>query len=63
MDTKTLALILAVLGALSVAYNQTQTQTEVSDFEAWKLKFGVKYESMFENAYRERIFLENIAKI
>lgn len=63
MDTKTLALILAVLGALSVVYNQTQTQPEASNFESWKLKFGIKYESQFENAYRERIFLENIAKI
>lgn len=63
MDTKTLALILAVLGALSVVYNETQTKPEVTDFESWKVQYGISYESMFENAYRERIFLENLAKI
>ena len=57
MNTKTLAVILAMLGALSVLYNETQSTPELSEFQSWKLKFGVKYESMFEEAYRERIFL------
>ena len=62
MNTKTLAVILAMLGALSVLYNETQSTSDLTEFQSWKLKFGVKYDSMFEETYRERIFLENVAK-
>jgi len=34
-----------------------------SEFQLWKETFGVTFESMFEEAYRERVFLENLAKI
>ena len=34
-----------------------------NEFQVWKQKFGMKYESMFEEAYRERVFLENLAEI
>lgn len=63
MDAKTLAIVLALVGAVSVIFNQTQAQTEVSEFEAWKSKHSISFESAFENAYRERVFLENLAKI
>lgn len=49
------------MGAASVLY--TQTKPEVSAFEKWQVEHNVKYDSMFEKAYRERIFLENLAKV
>ena len=63
MNTKLIAVLLAVLGSVSVIYNQTQTNSDLSEFESWKQKFGIKYESEFEDLYRERIFLENLATI
>lgn len=63
MNSKTIALLLAVLGAVSVMYNQTQTESTLSEFQSWKLKHNIKFDSMFEESYRERIFLENLAKI
>jgi C1A family cysteine protease len=62
MNGKQLALLLAVIGAAAVLLN-VQNASPVSEFEAWKSKHAVKYASEFENAYRERIFLENFAKI
>ena len=46
----------------SVLLNVQQTST-VSEFESWKGRHSIKYASEFENAYRERIFLENLAKM
>ena len=63
MNSKTIAVLLAVLGAVSVLYNQTQTESTLTEFQSWKLKHSIKFDSMFEEAYRERIFLENLAKI
>ena len=63
MDSKTLALLLALMGAVSVLYNQTQTESTLTEFQSWKSKYSIKYETMFEESYRERIFLENLAKI
>jgi len=63
MDSKFLAVMIAVLGAVSVLYAQHDTKPEISTFESWKLDHSVKFDSMFEYAYRERIFLENLAKI
>jgi len=54
---------LAVMGALSVLYNQTQTESTLTEFQSWKAKYNMKFDSMFEESYRERIFLENLAKI
>jgi C1A family cysteine protease len=62
MNGKQLAVLLAVIGAAAVLLNVQQTST-VSEFESWKSKHSIKYSSEFENAYRERIFLENLAKI
>jgi C1A family cysteine protease len=62
MNGKQLAVLLAVISAAAVLLNVHSSST-VSEFEAWKGKHGIKYASEFENAYRERIFLENLAKI
>jgi outer membrane cobalamin receptor len=48
MDSKLLAVLLAVLGTLSVLYTQYNANPELSPFEAWKAEYGVKYDSMFE---------------
>lgn len=63
MDAKTLAILLAVIGAVSVLVNQTQSEPQLTQFQSWKAKFGKKFDSLFEESYRERIFLENLAKI
>lgn len=63
MNGKSLAVLLAIVGAAAVLLSQAQPQTEVSEFQAWKSANGIKYESMFEESYRERVFLENLAKI
>jgi len=62
MNGKQIAVILALIGAAAVLLGQQQT-SKVSEFESWKAKHGVNYASQFENAYRERVFLENLAKI
>lgn len=54
--------MLAVLGLASVLFMNNGVE-KVSEFESWKLKHGIKYDSMFEDAYRERVFLENLAEI
>ena len=63
MNGKQLATILALVGVVSIALMGANQASQPSQFESWKKQFGVKYDSMFEEAYRERIFLENLAKI
>lgn len=63
MNAKTLAVLLAVMGAVSVLYNQTQAEPTLNEFQLWQSKYNAKFDSMFEQSYRERIFLENLAKI
>jgi len=41
MNTKALAVIIAILGAVSVMYTQHQAKPELSFFESWKSEFGV----------------------
>jgi C1A family cysteine protease len=62
MDSKQLALLLAVITAASVLFTQVDRTPMISDFEAWKSVHGIKYESTFENAYREKVFLESKLK-
>lgn len=62
MNGKQLAVILAIIGAATVLLNH-QSTSKPSDFESWKAKHGISFASEFENTYRERIFLENLAKI
>lgn len=57
MDAKTIALLLAIMGTISVLYNQTQAEPQLTQFQIWKKNFSVKYDSIFEEAYRERVFL------
>jgi len=63
MESKHLALLLAVITAASVLFTQTDRNSVVSEFEAWKAQHGINYESAFENAYREKVFLENKLKV
>ena len=63
MNGKSLAVMLAIVSAAAVLFSQVQPQTEVNEFQTWKSTHGVKYESLFEESYRERVFLENLAKI
>ena len=62
MNGKQLAVIIAIIGAAAVLLGHEST-SKVSPFESWKAQHGVSYASKFEEAYRERVFLENLAKI
>lgn len=62
MDSKHIALLLAVITAASVIFTQVDRNSAVSEFEAWKAHHSIKYSSSFENAYREKVFLENKLK-
>ena len=63
MNGKALAAILTVVGIITAIIGGGQTQPELSQFQTWKSKFNMKFDSLFEESYREKIFLENIAKI
>jgi len=62
MNGQQIAVLLALIGAATILLGY-QSTSPVSEFESWKAKFGFKFTSEFENTYRERIFLENLAKI
>jgi C1A family cysteine protease len=62
MNGKQLAVVLALIGAAAVFLGHEST-SKVSQFEAWKAKHSISYGSQFEEAYREKIFLENLAQI
>lgn len=61
MQSKYLALLLSILGVISVIYTQYYAKPELTSFDNWMNQYNVKYNSVFERAYRERIFLENLA--
>jgi C1A family cysteine protease len=63
MDSKLIAILIALMGAASVMFTQFEAKPEVTAFDSWMTEHSVKYDSMFEKAYRERVFLENLAKI
>jgi C1A family cysteine protease len=63
MSSKQVALLLALVTVASVIFTQVNLKPEANQFESWKAKHGITFESAFENAYRERIFLENLALI
>lgn len=50
MEAKTLAFLLAVLGAVSVLYNQTKPETALTHFQTWKSKYAMKFDSVIEEA-------------
>lgn len=62
MSGKQLAVVLAIVAMAAVLLNQHGASSK-NEFQLWKEKFNVKYESMFEEAYRERVFFENLAEI
>jgi len=62
MNGKQIALILALVGAATLLINQHQAP-KTPEFESWKAKHGITFSSEMENAYRERVFLENLGKI
>jgi len=47
MDTKLVALLIALLGAASVFFH-AQQPAEMTEFQSWKSKYNIKFESMFE---------------
>ena len=63
MDSKQVAILLAVISVATVLFAQVERTAQVSEFEAWKSQHGVSFESSFENAYREKVFLQTLAKI
>jgi cathepsin L len=63
MNGKNIAVLIAIISAATVLLTQYENKPIVSEFEAWKAQFGMKFESKFEEIYRERVFLENLAKI
>lgn len=63
MTGKQIAVLLAVFGAMSVLFSELNKTSKVSEFEEWKAKFGVHFETQFEEVYRERVFLANLEKI
>lgn len=62
MNGKQLAVLVAFIGAAALLLSQ-QSGSKVSHFESWKAAHGIEYASQFENAYRERVFLQNLAKV
>jgi C1A family cysteine protease len=63
MDSKLIAILIALLGAASIFATQFEAKPELTAFDSWMTKHSVTYDSMFERAYRERVFLENLAEI
>ena len=62
MRGRALIIVFAAIAVFGILYGQEGTSSS-SEFESWKGKYGVVYSSEFENAYRERVFIDNLAKI
>ena len=62
MNGKQLAVILAFIGAAAVLLGH-HSAAKPSEFESWKAKHGINFPNEFENAYREKVFLKNLAEI
>jgi C1A family cysteine protease len=60
---KTFAALLALAGIISVLLQQMPVQNKDMSFEEFKNIYGLKFDSKFEESYRERVFRENVAKI
>lgn len=43
MDSKQVALLLAVISVASVLFTQFDLKPEVSEFESWKAKHGISF--------------------
>lgn len=53
-----IAVALALLAGLL-----SRQAVQPSDFNEWKLKYGINYQLAAENSYREAIFRSNLEKI
>ena len=62
MNDKQLLVFIAFLATTALILSN-QDNSKLSQFETWKAKHGVSFHNQFENAYRERIFLANLAAI
>ena len=62
MNGKQLAVILAFIGAAAVLLGH-HSAAKPSEFESWKAKHSINFPNEFENAYREKVFLKNLAEI
>lgn len=61
---KHLAVLLAIASIATILLNSGfNHQSKDITFEEFKAQYGLKFESMFEEKYREVIFTENLAKI
>ncbi len=48
MNGKNLAVLMAIMTAASVLFTQYDNKPVASEFEQWKNKFGMKFESKIE---------------
>ncbi len=48
MNGKQLAVLLAIVGAATVLFSQYENKSTLSEFQTWKSKFGITFESQFE---------------
>jgi C1A family cysteine protease len=62
MNGKQIAVLIALIGAAAVLLGHQQA-SQVSSFESWKARHGISFSNQFENAYREKVFLANLAEI
>jgi hypothetical protein len=60
--TVNIAVILALTSLLAFVLHGNQSKSAIS-FSQYKSDFGLNFESMFEEKYREKVFAENVAKI
>ena len=58
-----IATLLALAGVISYFFLNGAAPVQQSEFELFKQTHGLKFDSVFENNYRESIFLANVAKI
>jgi len=54
---------LAIASLAAVFLHETSINSTETEFQKFKRQYGLKFESAFEESFRERIFNENIAKI
>lgn len=60
---KTFAALLALAGIVSLLLQQMPVENKEMTFAEFKSAYGLKFDSKFEESYRERVFRENVAKI
>jgi hypothetical protein len=59
--TVNIAVILALTSLLAFVLHGSQSKT--LSFSQYKNTYGLSFDSMFEEKYREKVFAENVAKI